>query len=54
MFQFYYYPKSTYIVSFILKLWNILGAVPYLAFKAKFGSAKTLYISIQNVTRQMT
>ncbi len=46
MFQFYYYLKSTYIVSFILKLWNILGVRPYLTFKSKFGSAKTLYISI--------
>ncbi len=49
MFQFYYGQETFYTVIFILKLWNILGPVPYLTLRAKIVTRKFLYISIQNL-----
>ncbi len=49
MFQFFYDQETFYMVSFILKLWNILDPVPYLNLRAKVEMRKILYISIQNL-----
>ena len=49
MFQFFYDQETFYMVSFILKLWNILDRVPYLNLRAKVEMRKFLYISLQNL-----
>ena len=49
MFQFYYDQESIYTVSFILKLWNILGLVPYLTLRVNMVTRRIPYIPIQNL-----
>ena len=49
MFQFYYDQESIYTVRIILKLWNILGQVPYLTLKANMVTRRIPYIPMQNL-----
>ncbi len=53
MFQFYIGQETLYTLSFILKLWNILGPVPYWTFKLKFVLTTSSLICMENLGQEI-